>query len=180
MSAPEPEYLVVGSVRKPHGIRGELAVQVDTDRPGAVFRPGRVLLVGTAAGQPDGRTLTVERARPFKEGLLVKVREHAGRDPGLEELRGAVLLIPRDEAAPLDDDEVFYHAVVGMRVDTAAGDTVGTVSDLYETPGGGILLGVRRERGKEILIPFVREMVRRLDRDARVVEIEAPPGLLEL
>lgn len=180
MSTPEPEYLVVGTVRKPHGIRGELAVQVDTDRPGAVFRAGRVLHVGSALGGPDGRTLTVERARPFKEGLLVKVREHAGRDTALEELRGAVLLIPRDQAAPLDDDEVFYHAVVGMRVDTTEGATVGVVSELYETPGGGFLLGVRPERGKEILIPFVREMVRRLDRDARVVEIAAPPGLLEL
>ena len=180
MSAPEPEYLVVGTVRKPHGIRGELAVQVDTDRPGTVFRAGRVLLVGDAAGRPDGRSLTVERTRPFKEGLLVKVREHTGLNEAVEALRGAALLIPRDQAAPLDDDEVFYHAVVGMRVDTSAGETVGTVSELYETPGGGFLLGVRPPRGKEILIPFVREMVRRLDREARVVEIEAPPGLLEL
>lgn len=174
----EPEYLIVGTIRKPHGIRGELMVQVETDRPAAVFVPGRVLLRAGADGRPGAGSLTVERSRPFKDGVLLRVQEHPNRDQAMEELRGTVLLIPRDQAAPLDEDEVFLHELVGMRVLTAEGE-VGVVGELYDAPSGW-LLGVWRERGKELLVPFVREMVRRVDREARVLEIEAPAGLLDL
>jgi 16S rRNA processing protein RimM len=178
MGARRPEHLIVGTVAKPHGIRGELAVKVDTDNPASVFRAGRVLLLGDARGRPDGRTLTVERARPFKEGMLVRTREHTSRTAEVDALRGAVLLIPAGEAAPAADDEVFFHEVVGMRVRTAEAE-VGTVRDLYESPGG-FLLGVTAAEGKEVLVPFVREMVTRIDREAGVMEIAVPPGLLEL
>ncbi|HEX5725075.1 MAG TPA: ribosome maturation factor RimM [Longimicrobiaceae bacterium] len=172
------QHLVVGTVQKPHGIKGELFVRVETDRPAEVFAPGRVLLLADAAGRPQGGSLTVERARAFKGGLLVKVAEHAGRTPEAEALRGRTLVIPRGEAAPLADDEVFYHELVGMRV-VAGEETVGTVRELYEAPAG-FLLGVERADGRELLVPFVRELVRRMDAQARVLEIEAPAGLLDL
>jgi 16S rRNA processing protein RimM len=178
MGAPEAEYLIVGTIRKPHGIRGELMVQVETDRPTAVFRPGSVLRLGDSTGKPGERTLTVERARPFKDGVLLKAAEHSRLDASLEALRGATLLISRGDAGPLEEDEVFVHELVGMRV-LAGGAELGRVGELYEAPHG-LLLGVRRPQGKELLVPFVREMVRRVDREARTVEIEAPAGLLDL
>lgn len=181
MGAPETEYLIVGLVRKPHGIRGELVVQVETDRPAAVFSPGRVLLLGDPAGRAEGRTLTVERARPFKEGMRVRAKEVPVRDQAMEELRGLTLLIPRGEAETPDADEVFYHELVGMRVRTAGeeGEELGVVRELYEAPPG-FLLGIQRSKGKELLLPFVREMVRRIDREGRVLEVEVPAGLLDL
>jgi 16S rRNA processing protein RimM len=178
MGARRPEHLIVGTVVKPHGIRGELAVRLDTDHPATVFRAGRVLLLGDGRGRPDGRTLTVERSRPFKDGVLVKVREHTSRSAEVDALRGAFLLIPAGEAAPPADDEVFYHEVVGMRVRTAEAE-VGTIRELYEAPNG-YLLGIAGATGKELLVPFVREMVTRIDREAGLVEIAVPPGLLEL
>jgi 16S rRNA processing protein RimM len=108
----------------------------------------------------------------------VKTREHGGRSPGQDELRGCTLLMPAAQAVPPADDEVFYHEAVGMKVVDAAGASLGTVRDLYETPSG-VLLGVRGAGGREILIPFVREMVR-VQRDARTLVVEAPAGLLEL
>src|SRR5690606_12193977 len=69
------EYLVVATIRKPHGVRGELALMLETDRPGAVFRKGRRLILGDAIGRPLGRALTVERARSVPDGLLLKVAE---------------------------------------------------------------------------------------------------------
>ncbi|HEU0013383.1 MAG TPA: ribosome maturation factor RimM [Longimicrobium sp.] len=178
MAGPEPEYLIVGSVQKPHGIKGELFVRLETDRPAAVFAAGRALLLGDAGGRPSGGALTVERARPFKGGMLVKVAEHAGRSPEQEALRGRTLLIPREEAAPLDDGEVFYHQVIGLKV-LADGAEVGVVQELYDAPSGP-LLSVRREGKKELLIPFVKGMVRRLDAAEGVLELEAPAGLLDL
>ncbi|HYJ79921.1 MAG TPA: ribosome maturation factor RimM [Longimicrobiaceae bacterium] len=175
---PDDGHLIVGAVQKPHGIKGELFVRVETDHPQAVFAAGRVLLLGDAAGRPDGGTLTVERARPFKGGLLVKVAEHGGRTPAQDELRGRSLLIPAREAAPVEADEVFYHQLVGLRV-VADGETVGKVREVYEAPGG-LLLGVERAGRRELLLPFVRELVRRVDVEGGVLELDAPPGLLEL
>ena len=179
MTGSEPENLIVGTVQKPHGIKGELFVRLETDRPDTVFAPGRVLCLGDAKGRRSDAVLTIERARAFKGGMLVKVAEHAGRTPEMEELRGRTLLVPRGEAAPLAEDEVFYHDLVGMRIVTAAEGPIGVIAEVYDAPSGP-LLSVRREGGKELLIPFVRETIRRLDAAEKVLELEVPPGLLDL
>ena len=171
-------YLIVGVVQKPHGIKGELFVRVETDHPQAVFHPGRVLRLGDARGRPGEGALTLERVRPFKGGVLVKVAEHAGRDESLDALRGRSLLIPESEAAPLAEDETFVHHLLGLRV-IVGGETIGTVREVYEAPSGWYL-GVEREGAKELLLPFVREMVTRVDPAEGVVEAELPAGLLEL
>lgn len=173
------DFLIVGLVQKPHGIRGELAVALETDRPTEVFRPGRVLLVGTQDGKPDGESLTVERARPFKDGLLVKVAEHTSRTAQTDALRGRTLLIPREEAPPLDADEVWTHELVGMRV-LAGEQEVGAVRDVFDAPAGGHLLAVERPGRRELLVPFVADLVRRVDRERRIVELEPREGLLDL
>lgn len=179
MSGGAAEHLIVGTVQKPHGIRGELFVRVETDRPEAVFAPGRALLLGDESGTPLGRSLTVERARAFKGGFLLKVAEHASRTPEVEALRGLTLVIPRAEAAPLEEGEVFIHDLVGMEV-RSEGEPVGKVHDVYDSPGG-LLLAVRRPGRKgELMIPFVAAVVRSVDAGSRVVEIEPIPGLLEL
>ena len=178
VSGAEGGYLIVGAVQKPHGIRGELFVRVETDRPDEVFAPGRVLLLGDDAGRPVGGHLTVERARPFKGGLLVKVAEHGTRTDSVDALRGKSLLLAEADLPPLADDEVFYHQLVGLRV-VAGEATVGTVGEIYETPSG-VMLGIRRPGKRELLFPFVREMIRRIDVGEGVMEVEAPPGLLEL
>jgi 16S rRNA processing protein RimM len=171
-------FLIVGAVQKPHGIKGELFVRVETDHPGAVFAAGRVLLLGDAEGRPDGGTLTIERARPFKGGLLVKTAEFTALDERIQALRGRTLLIAEGDAAPLAEDETFVHHLIGLRV-VAAGEAIGTVREVYEAPSGWYL-GVEREGRKELLLPFVREMVTRVDPAEGVVEVELPAGLLEL
>lgn len=178
MAGGEGGFLIVGTVHKPHGIKGELAVRVETDHPGAVFGMGRVLLLGDARGHPSGGRITVERARPFKGGLLVKAVEHAGRDAVVDSLRGATLLIPAGEAAPLEENEAFVHQLIGLRV-RAEGEVLGTVGDVYETAAGWYL-GVNREGRRELLVPFVRELIRRVDPAEGVVEVELPAGLAEL
>jgi 16S rRNA processing protein RimM len=169
-------FLLVGRIRKPHGVRGELFVWLETDRPAEVFVPGRVLWFEDALEGPD--RLTIERARPFKDGFLIKPSEFGVRNEALESLRGRPLHIRRSEAAPLDADEVFRHDLIGLRV-IAAGEVVGTVHDVLDTPGPD-LLEVRRAGRPELLIPFVREMVVRVDPAEGVLEIAPPEGLLEL
>lgn len=179
MAEPATEHLIVGTVQKPHGIKGELFVRLETDRPDAVFTAGRALALGDADGRPSDDVLTIERARAFKGGLLVKVAGVSARTPELDELRGRTLLIPRDQAVAPAEDEVFYHDLLGMKVVTAAEGEVGTVVEVYDAPAGP-MLSVRRKGAKELLIPFVREMIRRVDPAEKVLELDLPAGLLEL
>ena len=179
MAESAPEHLIVGTVQKPHGIKGELFVRLETDRPDAVFTAGRALVLGDGDGRPSDQTLTIERTRAFKGGMLVKAAGHGARTAELEELRGRTLLIPRDQAAPPGEDEVFYHDLLGMKVVTAAEGEVGIVGEVYDAPAGP-MLSVRREGAKELLIPFVRQMIRRVDAGEKVLELDLPAGLLEL
>lgn len=172
-------YLVVATVRRPHGVKGELSLALETDRPRSVFRKGRRLLLGDAAGRPSGGALTVERTRGAPGGgLLLKAEEFATRNAELEALRGRSLLIKASEAAPAGSGELHYLDLIGMtvRVGTL---TIGTVRAITETRAGEILV-LDREGGGELLVPFVRDWIRSVDEAARTMEIEPPEGLLEL
>ena len=177
MAEQESPWLAVAIIRKPHGVRGELQLALDTDRPGAVFRKGRVLEVGNPHGKPVGRQVTVEQTRPFKDGLLIRLAEVPDRNAA-EAVRGHTLLIPAAEAAPAGADEVPYHVLVGSTVLVGA-EPIGTVHGIV-VAGGGEMLVVRRHRGPELLVPWVREMIRRVDVERREVEIDPPEGLLDL
>lgn len=120
----------------------------------------------------------IERAREFKGGVLLKVAEHTVLGPEVEALRGVTLLIPAEEAPPLEDGEVFVHELVGMRV-VSGGETVGTVADVYDGAAGH-LLGIRRPGRPESIIPYVAALVRSVDRETRVIELEEVPGLLDV
>jgi 16S rRNA processing protein RimM len=177
MSAvPEPS-LVVGTVRRPHGVRGELQVSLDTDRPDEIFQPGRELALGDAAGAATGEGVVVEKVRPFKGGVLLQLEGCADRDAA-DLMRGRTLLIRASEAAGSDDDEAHYSELIGSAV-VVADEVIGTVTDIIEA-GGGQLLAVRRSGAPEVLIPYVREIVIAFDREKRQVVIAPPPGLMEL
>lgn len=171
------DLIIVGRVRKAHGIRGDLVVEPITDEPDAVFAPGRRVFAGTAAGDPakDGLELHVQSAHPFKGGFIVHFAEIADRAIA-DTWRERYLLLPADELEPLGDDEVYVHELPGMRVVLASGQPVGEVDCTYDLPQG-LTLDVKREQGS-VLIPYDR-IVTRVDRIARVITIDPPLGLID-
>jgi 16S rRNA processing protein RimM len=122
--------------------------------------------------------MVVERSRAFKGGVLVKPLGVSGRGDDVEAMRGRSLLLPRAELEPLDENEVFVHQLVGLTVH-AGDDVIGRVREVFESPGGH-LLEVRRPDGRDLLVPFVAEMIGRVDVEAGSLEIVPPVGLLEL
>jgi 16S rRNA processing protein RimM len=173
-----PELIIVGRVRKAHGIRGDLVVEPITDEPDAVFAPGRRVFAGTPAGDraKDGRELHISASTPFKGGFIVHFDEITDRTIA-DTWRDRFLLLPADELEPLGDDEVYVHELPGMRVVLATGDDVGIVDGTYELPQGLTLDVARTGRGT-VLIPFDR-IVTSVDRAARVITIDPPVGLLD-
>ena len=167
--------VVVGRIGRPHGIRGEVTVEVRTDAPDARFAPGSVLGADPARVGP----LTVAAVR-WHSGRLLLLVEGSHDRTSAEALRGIVLSAEvDDDEVPEDPEEFFDHQLRGLAVVTTDGTAIGVVDDVVHLPGQD-LLSVRREGGREVLVPFVTEMVPEIDLGAGRVVIDPPPGLLNL
>ena len=168
--------LVVGRVGRPHGLRGEVTVEVRTDDPDQRFAAGESLATIPAERGP----LTVAGSRWHSGRLLVRFAGHESRDAA-EALRDTMLAIDSGHLEPLADPEQFYdHDLIGLRVLTTAGKDVGTVSDVLHH-GQDLLVVERAEArsGAEILVPFVAAIVPEVDVAAGRLVIDPPAGLLD-
>jgi 16S rRNA processing protein RimM len=175
----EPTHVIVGRIRRPHGIRGEIVVEPLTDAPDAVFASGRRVLAGDHNGDlgDDPEALHISAWRPFGKNILVIVDEIADRTEA-ELWNGRYLLIPADEVEPPEEGEVFLHELAGMRVVSADGHEYGSVAHHYEMPHG-IMLEVKQPSGALAMLPFRTEMVTDVDRAGRVITVNVPEGLFE-
>ena len=177
-----PAFIIVGRVRKAHGIRGEVVVEVITDAPDAVFASGRRVFAGTAAGDlsPSRQELHVRSVRPFNDGILVGFDEVPERNAA-ELWRGRYLLMPAEELPPPDEDEVYLHDLIGMRVLLTEGQPVGTVIAIYELPHG-LALDVRLAEprdGETVLLLYDDNTIASVDKERRIIVVTPAEGLLE-
>lgn len=173
------EFVIVGRVRKAHGIRGELVVEPITDAPAAIFAPGRRVLAGTVRGDvaPDQRELHIDRATPFKEGLIIAFREISDRTSA-ELWRNRYFLVPRAEVPSLDEGEVYVHELVGMHVVQESGDVLGNVVEVYELPQG-LAIDVKRIDREGTVMLLYEQSVLSVDRGTRTLTVTVPEGLLD-
>jgi 16S rRNA processing protein RimM len=168
--------LVVGRVGRPHGLRGEVTVEVRTDDPDQRFSAGSALDTVPAERGP----LTVVGTRWHSGTLLVRFAGYDDRN-AVEELRDTVLAIDSGDLAPLADHEEFYdHDLMGLQVTTVAGEPVGTVTDVLHH-GQALLVveGSGTRSGAEILIPFVTAIVPEVDVAGGRLVIDPPEGLID-
>jgi 16S rRNA processing protein RimM len=173
----ESDLRMVGRIVKPHGIRGELLVDVRTDSADLRFAVGSVVFVTSRDGSVT-RSLTVTAARPHTGRLLVCFEGVDDRD-GAEALRGASLSANTGDLPPIEDPEEFYdHQLEGLAVLTVGGVSVGTVREIVHGAGGDLLV-VDREGGGEALVPFVRQIVPEVDVPGGRLLVDPPPGLLD-
>lgn len=170
--------VVVGRIGKPHGIRGEVTLDVRTDEPERRFAPGTTLRAEPPAGA-DRRpsSLTVARARWHQSTLLVTFEELADRNAA-EAARGTVLhaTIGLDET-PDDPEEFYDHQLVGLDVVDVDGTSLGTVKALVHGSAQD-LLTVRTADGRDALVPFVTALVPEVDLEAGRVVVADRPGLV--
>ncbi|MFL5560413.1 MAG: ribosome maturation factor RimM [Gemmatimonadaceae bacterium] len=180
-----PAFVIVGRVRKAHGVRGELVVEPISDEPDAIFVSGRRFFVGDAEGRPDTRGTSVEvvGARPFKDGFLVTFTGITDRNAA-DLWRDRYLLIPESELPAPADDEIYLHDVPGMQVELPDGTVVGRVITVWELPQG-LMLDVARgdvapsAKESTVMIPYDERTVHSIDRDGRRIVVDVPDGLLD-
>ncbi len=174
MTSAGPTFLVVGRIGRPHGVRGEVEVQVWTDFPER-FRPGSRLYVGKPDGS-DSRPVAVLAARPHHDRLLVRLDLAADRTAA-GALTGLHLLVPATEAMPLEADAYYHHQLVGLAVVLPDGSAVGDVTEVLETGSADVLV-VQGPQG-EVLLPMIGAVIASVDLAAGRLLITPIPGLLE-
>jgi 16S rRNA processing protein RimM len=178
--AEQPTHLAVGHVSRPHGVRGEVFVTPLTDHPESVFAPGVVLRAAAEEGEtpdPDFPPLRVETVRPFQSGYLVRFGGVLDRSDA-ENLVRRYLVLPIEELAELDEGELFYHQLLGMRVRTVEGSELGEVQEVYDLEPAPLL--EVRAHGRTLLIPLTERIIREVDAETRCIVIDPPEGLLDL
>ncbi|MDQ6753989.1 MAG: ribosome maturation factor RimM [Actinomycetota bacterium] len=163
----------VARIGKPHGIRGEVTVQVLTDAPDDRFVPGMDVVVEPATLGP----LTLRSARWNKDILLLGFDQISTRNQA-ETLRGARLFVDSDEVEDDDDDAWYEHELVGLEARVGS-EVVGKVIGLSTMAVQDLLL-IENADGEEILVPFVTEIVPEVNVDGGYVRLTPPPGLFEL
>jgi 16S rRNA processing protein RimM len=183
---PEPEYAIVGLIRKAQGIRGEVVIEPLTDKPDVVFASGSRVFAGTSngdlaivrdvKGEEETPILTVSGSKPFKKGLIVQFEELQDRDSA-ELWRGRYLLAPFSELPPLQEDEVYLHDLIGMAVVSTTGEQIGSVTTFYELPQG-IMLDVKTAR-ESVIIPYRPEIIVKTDIGERTIVINDTLGFLD-
>jgi len=165
---------VVGRIGRPHGVRGEVTIEVRTDDPDLRFVTGAVLLTEPASRGP----LTVTGARWHRDILLLTLEGLDSREVA-ETYRDTELLMPVADLPELEDPESYYdHQLVGLTALLIDGSVLGKISAVRHE--GTELLVVRRNEGGEVLIPFVSAIVPTVDLPAGHVVVDPPEGLLEL
>jgi 16S rRNA processing protein RimM len=174
--------LVVGRIGRPHGIRGELTVEVRTDEPELRFAAGSVLLTDSAAASPAVRVpeeLTIEAVRWHQGRPLVTFDGVYERDVA-ENLRDVLLCVDSSEVTvPEDPDEFNDHQLVGLAAVSPTGEPLGEVARIDHAPASDLLV-LTRPGGRTALVPFVKAIVPEVDLAAGRVVVDAPGGLLDL
>ena len=165
---------LVGQIARPHGIRGQVIVNLESDFPGDRFVPGAELFV--------------QRGHDIQTLRLTTVRFHSGRPvvgiEGVDDmnaaqgLAGLELRVPAADLAPLPPDTFYRHDLVGCQVETVDGTVVGPVVRVEGTIGDSRLV-VGSSRG-EVLIPLVQTICPTIEPARKRIVIAPPEGLLEV
>jgi 16S rRNA processing protein RimM len=171
------DYLVVGRIGKPHGLKGEVSVEPRTDEPERRFATGvRLATERNRPGAPAAQPLTVAGHRWHSGRLLVTFEEIADREAA-EQARGTVLVVPVDpEETPEDPEEFYDHQLIGLDVVTTEGATVGRLAEVVHGSAQDLL--VVDVDGREVLVPFVSALVPEVDLAGRRIVVADRPGLL--
>jgi 16S rRNA processing protein RimM len=167
MKPAEPEFITVGQVLAPWGVRGKLKVKVITEFPERFAPSARVYI----KRQP----MSVESAQWQKGRLVLKLDQVDSRQAA-QKLRGQPIEIHRSQLYPLPEGQYYHFQIVGLEVWTTQGERLGKITDILSAPSNDNYV-VRGAKG-EILIPAIADVVKSIDLERGRVTIEPIKGLL--
>ena len=166
----EPEYLVVGFVRRPHGVKGEMLMDIHTDFPERI-KTGLTVYVGEQY-QP----LVIASLRSHAKGLLIRFRgTKTPEDAGL--YRNTWVYVPTADRPELPEGEYYHHQLLDLNVVTDEGVELGVLVDIIETGANDVYV-VRNADGKEVLLPAISPVILDVILADRQIRVHLIDGLI--
>ena len=167
--------LKVGKIVNTHSLKGEIKVISSTDFEEERFKKGSKLLI--TRGNQLIREVVVQSYRNHKNFLLVKF-EGIDSVEEAEKLKNLQIKIDSDEVGELEENEFYFHQIIGCEVFDENDRNLGEIIDIL-TPGANDVWVIKGEEGKEILIPYIEDVVKKIDITSKKVNIEVMEGLID-
>lgn len=166
-----PEYLAVGRVVRPHGIRGALKVSAGSDLWPSIKASSKVYI-----GEAHTEAIVVEN-RPYRADYLLILEGCSDRNQA-EALRGEEIFLRFEETEPLPEGVYYQWQIIGLVAETEQGRSLGVVEQILETGANDVYL-VRTPSGDEILLPAVEHVIRKVDIAEGRMVVSLLPGLAD-
>ncbi|MCU0485003.1 MAG: ribosome maturation factor RimM [Anaerolineales bacterium] len=167
----QPAFLAIGKLRRPHGVRGEIIMEILTDFPERLRR-GAVLYVGEAH-QPVHLT----SLRPNDKTLLVSLEGYTTPE-AIGAFRNQIVYVTAADRPALPEGEYYHHQLIGLRVVTDDGRQLGVVREILETGANDVLV-VRPNMGAEILLPAIDPVILQVNLEQGEMQVHLLPGLID-
>jgi 16S rRNA processing protein RimM len=166
-----PSFLAVGKLRRPHGVKGEIIMDVLTDFPERL-QVGMLLYAGDTH-----LPLRVRSIRPHDKVLLLAFEGlHTPETVGVH--RNQIVYVPAADRPPLPEGEYYHHQLIGLRVVDDTGQHLGTIASILETGGANDVYLVTSQDNRELLLPDIEEVVLSIDLQTGEMRVHLLPGLL--
>lgn len=166
----EPLFLVVGKIHHPHGLKGDVIMEVITDFPERL-RAGVVVYVGD-----QHIPLTIHSRRKYGTDLLLNFAEYKNPESAAE-LTNKLVFVRADDRPPLADGEYYQHQLLGLQVVSEEGQVLGNLVQILETGANDVYI-VQPETGSEVLLPAIPDVIKGVELENKRIIIHLLPGLL--
>lgn len=169
------KWFNVGKIVNTHGLRGEVRVLSRTDFASERYKTGNTLyLFMNEQTAPIALTVRSHRQHKSFDLLMFEGYENINQ---VEGFKGGILKVSEDQLSKLDEGEYYFHEIIGCVVYTLDGEEIGKIFEIL-TPGANDVWVVKGKGGKEILIPYIEPVVKKIDIESKRIEIEPIEGLL--
>ncbi|WLR53457.1 ribosome maturation factor RimM [Mesobacillus subterraneus] len=169
------KYFNVGKIVNTHGIRGEVRVISRTDFPEERYKIGNSLLL-FMPGSKEPEELIVKSHRTHKNFNLLTFERFENVNE-VERMKGGILKVPETQRGELEEGEFYFQDIIGCNMVTTEGEELGKVIEIL-TPGANDVWVVKGPAGKELLIPYIEDIVKKVDVKEKLIVIEPMEGLL--
>ncbi len=165
--------LVVGRLGRPHGVQGEISVEIRTDEPEERFKNGVTLFL-----KENKKNLTVSTSRWHQQKMLVKFDEITDRDMA-DEIKGKTLMVTIDENQLENKKDQYYEfQLVNLNVKDNKNNLLGKVKEVISGNAQDLIV-VEANNQKEVMVPFVKQIVKDVDLVNKEIKMDPPPGLFD-
>lgn len=169
------KYYNVGKIVNTHGVRGEIRVISSTDFPEKRYAPGALLYL-QHPNISEKLTLTVATHRQHKNfNLLTFDGYHSLND--VEIFKGGTLQVSEEQLGELEEGDFYYHEIIGCQVDTVEGEDLGKIKEILSPGANDVWVIQRKNGGKDLLIPYIEQVVKEVNIKEKKVIIHLMEGL---